>query len=57
MTDAAESGSEYESDLDVDLTDTDTDDEIDINEAVPVNRTVVFCSRSGDICFARAEIS
>ena len=31
MTDAAESGSEYESDLDVDLTDTDTDDEIDNN--------------------------
>ena len=57
MTDAAESGSEYEFDLDVDLTDTDTDDEIDINEAVPVNRTVVFCSRSGDICFARAEMS
>jgi len=38
MTAAAESGSEYESDLDVDLTDTYTDEEINIDEAVPANR-------------------
>ena len=38
MTDAAKSGSDYDSDLDVDLTDTVTDEEININEAVPANR-------------------
>jgi hypothetical protein len=42
MTDAAELGSEYESDLDVDLTDTDIDEKNNIDEAVSANREQWF---------------
>ena len=49
MTDAAESDSDYESDLDVDLTDIDTDEEINIDEAVPANRGLWISDISGDV--------